>query len=209
MISIEFEYGPDSEIKRVVDTLNDLKWLNENKYRYSLPAFKNEPDKVNDEEIRNSVENEYSLVEFKVAEEAVRSAWEEKWIKIKEIQDTIIGVDKLNHIKIVFTKYGTGGSYRIPNRIVINLQGKIPEYLIKTVIHECVHLMIENLILKNKVTHWHKERIVDLIMDKEFESAFKMQNVPDYAKNVDVIFEKYYPNMVSITEKAAELSSAV
>ena len=209
MISIEFEYGLDSEVQRVQNTLDDLKWLKENKYRYSLPVFQSEPEKVSNEEIQNSVKKEYSTVEFKIAEEAVRSAWEEKWTKIEKIQNTIIGADKLDHIKIVFTRYGTGGSYRIPNRIVINLQGKIPEYLIKTVIHECIHLMIENLILKNKVAHWHKERIVDLIMDREFESAFKMQNVPDFAKNIDSIFKEFYPDMISITEKASKLMSVI
>jgi hypothetical protein len=206
MIGIKFEYGPDSEIQRVKDTLGDLKWLNENKYRYSLPAFKNETEKVNDEEIKNSVKREYSSVEFKTAEEAVHSAWKEKWTKIEKIQNTIIGADKLDRIKVVFTRYGTSGSYRIPDRIVINLQGKIPEYLIKTVIHECIHLMIENLILKNKVTHWYKERIVNLIMNKEFESAFKMNDSPEYAKNIDAVFEEYYPDMISITKTAAELN---
>ena len=42
-------------------------------------------------------------------------------------------------------------------------------------------------------------------MDKEFESTFKMQSVPDYAKNVDDIFQKFYPNIISVTEKAAGL----
>lgn len=65
--------------------------------------------------------------------------------------------------------------------------------------------MIENLIKKNGVAHWYKERIIDLIMDKEFESTFKMQNVPDFAKNVDDIFQKFYPNIISVTEKAAGL----
>jgi len=87
------------------------------------------------------------------------------------------------------------------------LTDKIPEYLIKTVIHESVHLMIENLITKNKVAHWYKERIVDLIIDKEFESNFKMQNVPDYAKDIDIIFKEFYPDMVLITEESGKLKT--
>ena len=150
MIKIEFEFGLNLEIQRVQNTLNDLNWLNENKYRYSLPVFKNGGDGVSDEEIQNSVRDEYSVAEFEIAEEAVRSAWNERWTKIEKIQNTMIGADKLDHIKIIFTKYGTGGSYQIPDKIIINLQDKIPEYLIKTVIHECIHLMIENLIKKKR-----------------------------------------------------------
>ena len=207
MINIDFEYGVDSEIQRVKNTLNDLEWLDENKYRYSLPIFENKPDKVSEKEIKDSVEKEYSALEFETAEKAVSSAWEGKRAKIEKIQDTIIGARKLDQIKIVFTKYGTGGSYWMPNKIIINLRANVPEFLIKTVIHECIHLMIENLIAKNKVNHWHKERIVDLIMDKEFESTFKVQNLPDHAKDVDPIFQKFYPDMASITEKAAELAN--
>ena len=134
MINIDFEYGVDSEIQRVKNTLNDLEWLDENKYRYSLPIFENKPDKVSEKEIKDSVEKEYSALEFETAEKAVSSAWEGKRAKIEKIQDTIIGARKLDQIKIVFTKYGTGGSYWMPNKIIINLRANVPEFLIKTVI---------------------------------------------------------------------------
>src|ERR1035437_8875570 len=173
MINIEFEYGINSEIQRVKNTLSDLEWLNKNKYRYSLPIFDVEPDRASEKNIQDSVKKEYSDVEFKIAEKAVSLSWEKRRPNVEKIQDNIIGVNKLDQVKIIFTKYGTGGSYRVPGTIVTNLKDKIPEYLIKTVIHESIHLMIENLIAKNKVAHWYKERIVDLIMDKEFESAFK------------------------------------
>lgn len=207
MIKIEFEYGIDSEIQRVKNTLKDIEWLNENKYRFSLPAFESEPEKVSDKEIRDSVKKEYSALEFETAEKAVCSVWEEKQTKIEKIQNTIMGANKLDSIKIVFTKYGTSGSYWVPNKIIINLRANVLEFLIKTVIHESIHLMIENLIKKNNVTHWYKERIVDLIIDKEFQSTFRMQNLPEYTKSADAIFDKFYPNMIFITEEIAKLTS--
>ena len=204
MINIKFEYGIDSEVKRVKNTLNDLDWLDKGKYNYSLPISIKKTGE-NDENIKKAVESEYSEKEFKETENAIIIEWKKKEKEIKRIQKNIIGASNFDELNLRLTKYGTGGSYRLPNIIILNLKDRASDFLIKTVLHESIHLMIEELIKQNNVDHWRKERIVNLIMDKEFESEFKMNNSPEYAKDVDKIFNDFYPDIISITEKAGKL----
>mgnify|MGYP006300935663 CR=1 FL=1 len=62
-----------------------------------------------------------------------------------------------------------------------------------TVAHEILHLMIEHLIQKYKISHWQKERIVDLYMSKIFDD-YGLQNIDDKKgiKKVDKIFKDNY-----------------
>jgi hypothetical protein len=47
---------------------------------------------------------------------------------------------------------------------------------IQTVVHEIVHLGIENSVVrKYKLNHWEKERLVDLVCQRKFGEIF-----PDY-----------------------------
>jgi len=206
MITIKFEYGIDTELQRVKNTLNEVTWLDNNRYKYFLPASIEKTEK-DDEVLTKAIEKEYSSTEFKEAENAITIGWEKRADDVERIQKIIIGASKFDELNLMLTKYGTSGSYRPPNKIIINLKDKIPGHLIKTVIHESIHLMVENLVLKNKVDHWRKERIVNLIIDKEFQSAYEMNNSPEYAKDVDVIFKEFYPNIILITEESGKLKT--
>jgi Zn-dependent peptidase ImmA (M78 family) len=60
-------------------------------------------------------------------------------------------------LNIILTKYGVGGSYWFPNKVVINIINARPDKF-ETVIHELVHLIIEKpIIQKYKVKHESKE----------------------------------------------------
>jgi hypothetical protein len=206
MITIKFEYGIDTEVQRVKNTIDDARWLDNNKYKYFLPAFieKTEQD---EETLKKAVEKEYSETEFKEAENAIITGWDKRGKDVEIIQKNIIGANNFDELNLVLTKYGTSGSYRLPNKIIINLRDKVFDFLVKTVIHESIHLMIEKLIKDNNVDHWRKERIVNLIIEKEFQSAYKMNNSPEYAKDVDVLFKEFYPDMILITEKSGKLKT--
>jgi len=126
---------------------------------------------------------------------------------VRTINQKMIGTYLLSEMTIILTRYGTQGSYKVPNSVVVNISNVPNEYIIKTVIHESFHLMTECLIKKYSVEHWVKERIVDLIIDFEYKSRFKMQSVPDWVLATDVIFRKYYPNIVLITRKASKIKA--
>ena len=111
----------------------------------------------------------------------------------------------LEKVKVILTRYGTQGSYIVPDSLIINISNIPPQFLIKTVIHESLHLMIEPLIKKYSIDHWVKEHIVDSIMNLEYESRFKMQPVPQYALAVDTVFKESYPNILAVIEKSVSI----
>ena len=69
-----------------------------------------------------------------------------------------------------------------------------------TIIHEIIHLSIQELIEKYEVEHWEKERIVDLIVFKIVPEIAKMQNISIDTKPIDEGFEKYYPDIEKVVK---------
>ena len=204
-IPIEFQFNIESEVSRVKETIDNLEWLTENNYRFLLPNNINIKD-ANIEIIRKSVADEYNLNIYQVAKSAILKSWEGNSGLIRRINQKMNGSYMLDKITVVLTRYGTQGSYLTPNSAIINISKVPPEFLIKTVIHESLHLMIEHLIKKYSVNHWVKERIVDLIMDLEYKSRFKMQLLPDWVLSVDTIFKEHYPDLTLIAKKSAKIS---
>lgn len=204
-IPIEFKFSIESEVERVEETLNSLEWLNKNNYQFILPQNIKNKD-INTEEIKKLIKDEYDLNIYKIAQNAILKSWEGNSGSVNKINQNMNGSDKLEKITVILTKYGTQGSYMMPNSIIVNISKVPPEFLIKTIIHESLHLMIESLIKKYSVNHWIKERIVDLIMDLEYKSRFKMQILPDWVISVDKIFKESYPDLILLTKKASEIS---
>lgn len=153
------------------------------------------------------VESEFDTKQFQGAEAAIRKSWEGNNVFIKKINKKMAGSFLLEKVKVILTRYGTQGSYVVPDSLIINISNIPPEFLIKTVIHESLHLMIEPLIKKYSIDHWVKEHIVDSIMNLEYKSRFKMQPVPQYALAVDAIFTENYPNILAVIENSADIKS--
>ena len=98
--------------------------------------------------------------------------------------------------KIVFTLYGTGGSYDPDEGIITlltNTQGgflkyKNPAY---TIIHEISHMGMEySIVQKYKLSHGLKERLIDtfvVLMFQEKLPEYKIQNMGD--SNIDNYLE--------------------
>lgn len=205
-IKIEFEYNSGSEFKRVCETIGNLEWFKKNNCRVLLPS--NLDVNVSSPDlIKRAVDAEYDIKFFQGAEDAIKKSWEGNNVFIKKINKKMIGSSLLDKIRIILTRYGTQGSYVVPDSIIINISNVPPQFLIKTVVHESLHLMIESLIKKYSIDHWVKERIVDSIMNLEYKSRFKMQPVPDYSLKVDTIFSENYPNITAVIEKSANIKS--
>lgn len=203
-INIEFEFSLESEVRRVMETISNLEWFKKNNYRVLLPNNLN-INEITSDSITRMVESEFDIKNFQEAKVAIRKSWEGNNVFINKINKKIIGSFLLEKVKVILTRYGTQGSYVIPDLLIINISNIPPQFLIKTVIHESLHLMIESLIKKYSVDHWVKERIVDSIMNLEYESRFKMQPVPEYVLVVDTIFKESYPDILSIIEKSASI----
>lgn len=205
VIPIKFQFNIESEVRRVRETLDNFKWLTKNNYRFLLPNGIKDSKDIKIEMIRKLVEDEYDLNIYQIAESAILKSWEGNSGLMRKINQKMNGSYMLDEVTVILTRYGTQGSYMTPNSAIINISNIPSEFLIKTVIHESLHLMIEHLIKKYSVEHWVKERIVDLIMDFEYKSRFKMQSAPNWVFITDEIFKGYYPDMNLIIEGAAKI----
>ena len=203
-INIEFEFSLESEVRRVMETISNLEWFKKNNYRVLLPNNLN-INEITSDSITRMVESEFDIKNFQEAEVAIRKSWEGNNVFINKINKKMIGSFLLEKVKVILTRYGTQGSYVVPDSLIINISNIPPQFLIKTVIHESLHLMIESFIKKYSVDHWVKEYIVDSIMNLEYESRFKMQPVPQYALAVDAIFKESYPDILAVIEKSASI----
>ena len=106
-----------------------------------------------------------------------------------------------NKYTIHLTLYGPGGSYNHNtgemfmkvNRL--NLWG--PAGPLGVILHEAVHIGIENnIIRKNNIPQWTKERIVDLFMVHQFGNTlpnYRVQSTPP-ERPIDTIFD--YPDVL-------------
>ncbi len=67
---------------------------------------------------------------------------------------------------ILLTKYGVYGSYYLPNKIFINIQRDIKD-IVATIIHEIIHLRVEDIVKQKRLNHEEKEELVEDML-KEF-----------------------------------------
>jgi len=117
---------------------------------------------------------------------------------------------------VVFTQYGTGGSYDPDiGRVTLftNKQGEFKNYNMpgNTIMHEIVHMGIEkSIVQKYKLSHGLKERIVDIITFLVFKDnlpEYKVQDMGDASietyindkkdiKNLNVLVEQYLEDKI-------------
>ena len=196
MINLQFNYSVEHEAQRIQYTLDKIEWFKKMGYKLSLPKnFSLGNKKLPDAEyIKKAILSEYNEADYIKVEETVNEQWA-KFNPQLENYFLEVALKPEDTYKVNLTKYGVGGSYHLPNIIIVNFQGKFGIGVSKTIIHEIVHLSIQGLIEKYEVEHWKKERIVDLILNKYVSEINKMQNIPIDTKPIDEVFEKYYPDV--------------
>ncbi|WP_282042732.1 hypothetical protein [Winogradskyella flava] len=131
------------------------------------------------------VENQMSLIHSFINEiDSKRSKWD--W-----------NFKMFDKYKVIFTLYGTGGSYNPDDGTITlftNKDGKFMNYEnpANTIIHELTHMGMEySIIQKYNLNHGLKERLVDTfvyLMFKEKLPEYKIQNMGD--RNIDKYLNK-------------------
>jgi hypothetical protein len=188
-MKLKIKFGKLFELNRIKNSLSKLDWYNSQGYKISLPEAVGKDS--TDDEIKEAIEyNEEDFKDYanKLTEEF--SLINDKYFEtLKEIFD----VEIPEVYEVYLTKYGVGGSYNLPNKIIKKITAK--KEGIKTIVHEIIHLIIQPLIDKNKISHWEKERIVDLILNSK-EFSFLGYDIwqKDYhgAEKIDELFEEYF-----------------
>ena len=216
MIKLNFVYSEKEDVERILYTIS--RWSFYQQY-YNIDWIKL-PEKLNKTkikeysecEIMDSVKDEYlnkSIEIYNQVEKEILDGWQKVSEKIEEVFIKI-RIKFPRELEIQLTCYGIGGSYRLPNKIVLGAKKPHP---LATIVHELIHLTIEDLIQKNKVDQPEKERIVDLFMSKYFSALFPERVLPKWSqqvyqkidcKEIDKIFEKFEPDMLTVIEKVSE-----
>jgi hypothetical protein len=209
-IPIELSFYFENEVARVMNTIKRYAWYTENKYRPSLPEgikFKlDNGQEVSEEDIRIALEKEYKEDTYKKEEEEIMKSWESESAGFLEKLKSL-GRPLPDRFYIFLTAYGVGGSYGYPDKVYINMRNTSKAGILGTIFHEMVHLVIEDLIQKNNIPHWTKERIVNLIMNKFSPDKPIMQRDPENAKEIGEIFEREFPDVERIISEISKLNS--
>ena len=153
-MNIFIKYGKIFDINRIKFTLSKLNWYNKHKIRVILPSD------ISESNVEKFVEEEFDAKQYKTIEK-------ELFNEFKKISDGFfsnlerISKNKLpENIEVFLTKYGCGGSYHLPNRVIINIDysKKNPIYCLK---HELIHLMVEEEVRRRGLSQEEKENLVE------------------------------------------------
>jgi hypothetical protein len=177
-MKINYSYTVEGELRRVEDTVNREKFFRENGYQPTFPEGLNfENFNITKAKVRIKKEFAEDLVN-RVKDKLDRD-WEKHRSQIESFLE-ILPYEKPSELNIVFTRYGMGGSYYVPNKIIINLRNVNSPLFILT--HELLHLLIEEpVILKHKLSQWDKESLVDYLFN-ESQAIHSLFSWTDYQK---------------------------
>jgi hypothetical protein len=201
MIKLDIQYSFEYEKERIKYTLGKAVWFIENGYSKSikLPAGK----KLDEINISTSTDylfdklEEYNSSDYEKMKSNLNEQWSSFVVKLeKYFEETLLKQEDSYIVQL--TKYGVGGSYNLPNTVILNFQNRTETALFRTIVHETIHLSIQSFVDKYKVDHWVKERIVDLIFQKLDPELNMMQKLSIDTQLIDQSFEKHYPNIEAV-----------
>ncbi len=203
MSDLQITFGLEEEIDRVKYTLSRLDWYKENGYSVDLPDGLDMSS--SDEEISHKISQEYDLEKYKEAASTLGDLWTEFAPHLLEIKESGV-LNIAPSYTAILTLYGTGGSYDSSrNEVILKIKNRPLDDIFGTLLHEIVHISIQPFIVKYKVPHWYKERLVDLIGQKYFQDKRKIQNIKTDVQVVNTSFEKYFPDIERIVESFSGL----
>lgn len=196
-VALHVIYSPELEVERVENTLKRASWYREHGYaeKLGLPNGIDLEGEFTHEQIETIVRAEYEEGFYS----SFKNQIDEGFAVIADnpaFSESPLGFEKSYTIKL--TKYGTGGSYHVPNMIVINIVKMKAD--IAAVLHEMIHLCIEADIKKHNVSQQCKERLVDLLLKELFPDYAYEQSRFANNPRVDVGFATYYPDVSKVIE---------
>ncbi len=188
---LNIQYGIEREVERVLYTLHKYEWYQKQGYKVFLPdGVDVESTK---EDIHRKIQKVYDFSEYHEKGKRI----EQNFSNYSQLfGNALTKVFEIlpEEIELVLTRYGVGGSYRLPSTVLFNIQYTIG---VENLFHEVVHLCIEPYIKKYAVSHWEKERVVDLILhSKEFaflKYSKWQKNYHSAEERVDELFRMYFP----------------
>lgn len=206
---LDIKYSIKLEKQRIKNTIKKLSWYKKLGYLPRFPQNVN-PKTDNLKKIYTALLDEYAKKDYKMAAAEINK----KFSRIENIfynkLRNACGKRIKRNFKLILTKYGVGGSYKLPNKIILNINSKSK---INTILHEITHLAIESYIQKYQIRQNEKERIVNLILTSKHIALpdYKMRRRGEkYKKFIDPLFKKYFkPPINNFFKKFAELHNKI
>lgn len=200
---LEILFSKDFEVNRVNKTIKDYPWLKEHGYTKWLKLPTDISETSNVEDVSAAVSLEFDNEFYKKYADYIEKELPNIEKKL-EILKSIKSFDLKDSYIIRLTKYGTGGSYHYDSKkgeVILNVN---TDELIGSIVHEIIHIGIEELIKKYNVKHWHKERIVGLISEKLFPGLKKLRKTKESVSNIDAVFDYFFPDVEAIIKSIGE-----
>lgn len=198
-IKINIKYSFDFEVNRVFNLIRKSDWYAKHyKGKLYLPNFMQKKaigyfKNLSKTMIKTNLIKEHKPEQYKKISEIIKQQCE-----IVSFDITNKFLDSKLKIKpeyiLFLTKYGTNGSYDLPNVIVINFQEKSIQRILNIIIHEIIHLAIEQSAIKYKLTYLQKEKIVDLIFSNTLPNFYIKQQFPETKdlNKIDKILKQFF-----------------
>lgn len=200
-IKLKFAFGTERENESCAFIVKMMPWLLEQGYpRKIIRLPKGINQKSDSTSIAKAVSRDYTEDTYVSKIKIIEKAWHTTAAGFEKLGQAR-GVKLFSSYGIKLTKYGTGGSYNTKRRTVTLLvEGKDRRELLCTLVHEMVHIGIQHLVERYKITHWRKERLVDLLVAKNFPKLKLMQKTREDSLVVDRAFKNHYPNVSRIAK---------
>ena len=182
-------------------TISKLKWYEENGYKVDIPLGLGQSSSEAD--VAEKTTSQYLEGEYERVAALLHTMWQDFSPRLEKVKDE--GVLALSgHYIVRLTNYGTNGSY-FPekNLIILKFRNKTPEQLLGTIVHEITHISIHPLIEQFNVSHWRKERLVDLIVEHYFPGLKPPQKIREDVQIVDDSFRENFPNLLKLVSSLA------
>jgi hypothetical protein len=152
-----------------------------------------------EEEIRAIVSHEYESEYYETISKEIMDMWGKASQGLEDLR-CVSDFHLHDEYEISLTRYGVGGSYSVDTgRVIVNVRKRDGERTVSVVKHEIVHMGIEHLIQEYNVSHWKKERLVDLICEKYF--GMPTQDIKEEVSDVDESFTQLWPDVREIIQK--------
>lgn len=188
-MKIKTIFGFDQEKLLIKNYLPRIEWYEQNGYSVALPKDTKKADSK--EKAIENLRKEYNQKDYLLAKEEILKEYSRIDNEFSEFLSKIFE-NNIPEIEMVLTKYGPGGSYRSPNKIIVKFSNCSTGDIILTILHETIHLYIQPYINKYKIPHWEKERIVDLVLDRFLKTGDWQEDYNSVEKYVDPLFNEFF-----------------